>query len=279
MTAMTADIAHLVPWLEVTTCVPLTGGWTYETYAVNDAWIVQIGRTNYAANTLRHQCKVLPKLAAHLGNKVPAAQLVCDGPTTMLYKKLEGVRCDEAGTGAWPGQLGGLLARLHQIPTKTLGLETCDSSTLRADHRDDCRRLLGIVAPLLGEPDRIKADRLVSEFLDDDKNWHFTPGAIHGDLGPEHVLVSPAGELVGVLDWEEVRTGDPAADFGWWLYANEPVGKQMLSAYGGVPDDRFLARAQHAHAMGPWHEVAHGVEHKDDSIIQSGLAGVRARLG
>src|SRR5688500_6018667 len=69
---VTTDIAKLVPWLQPKAVVKLTGGWTYETYAIDDAWIVQVGRTNYAANTLRHQSRVLPMLANHLGSKIPS---------------------------------------------------------------------------------------------------------------------------------------------------------------------------------------------------------------
>jgi len=276
---MSTEIARLVPWLEARTVVPLLGGRTYETYAVDDAWIVQIGRTTYAANTLRHQTRTLPRLAAHLGTKIPNPQLVCDGPTTVVYRRLDGVRCDEAGDGAWPEQLGGLLARLHAIQPKLVGLETLGAETLREDHRADCTRLLAIIAPRLEAPDRLRADRLVSAYLDDDKHWRFEPTITHGDLGPEHVLVSPSGELVGVIDWEEVRTGDPAWDFAWWLHANEPLGRRTLSAYGGAPDDRFLLRARHAFDLLPWHEVEHGVTAQDESVIAAGLDGVRARLG
>ena len=274
---MITEVAHLVPWLDVQTIVPLAGA-TCETYAVNDSWIVQIGRTNYAANTLRHQARVLPKLATHLGAKVPGAQLVCDGPTTIVYKRIDGVRCDEATNGAWSAQLGGLLSRLHAIPPNTLGLETVGADTLRADHRDDCRRLLAAVAPRLDQADRIAADRLVSNYLDDEANWRFAPTVIHGDLVPANVLVSSSGELVGVIDWEEVRTGDPASDFAWWLHADPAIGERMVSAYGGAPEPRFAARARHAYALAPWHDVAHGIALRDEPAVAAALDGVRARL-
>jgi aminoglycoside phosphotransferase (APT) family kinase protein len=127
--------------------------------------------------------------------------------------------------------------------------------TLPEDHRADCKRLLALVAPRLDEPERVRADQLVSEYLDDGKNWQFTPTVTHHDLGPEHVLVSPAGELVGVIDWEEVSTGDPAWDFAWSLHADPAIGNRILDAYGGAPDDR-LRRELHAYALGPWHEVS-----------------------
>jgi len=275
---MTAEVTRLVSWLQPKTVTPLTGGWTCETYSVDDAWIVQIARTNYAANTLRHQVRTLPKLASHLGPKIPSPQLVCDGPTTVVYRKLVGTRCDEAPDGAWPEQLGVMLSRLHTISPASLGLETLGPDTIREDRRADLKKLLAIVVPRLGDEDRVKAAVLVAGSVDDARNWRFTPTAIHADLGPEHVLVSPAGELAGVIDWEELHTGDPASDFGWWLHAMPAIGRRMLDAYGGAPDDSFYVRAKHAWAFGPWHEVDHGVTTNDPETIASGLEGVRARL-
>jgi aminoglycoside phosphotransferase (APT) family kinase protein len=274
---MAADLAQLVPWLDVASAVRVTGGWTSETYDLA-GWIVQIARTSYAANTLRHQLRVLPKLAPHLGTKIPKPQLACDGPVTVVYRKLEGEPCEATMQGAWPEQLGGLLSRLHATPPKLLGVEALEASTLRDDRRIDGKRLFGAVASHLTSGERLRAELLLADLVDDDRNWKFAPVAAHGDLGPEHVLVSPAGDLVGVIDWEEVGTGDPADDFAWCLHAMPEIGKRMLVAYGGAPDDRFHARCRVLYAMMPWHEVEHGMATDDAALISSGLEGTRARL-
>jgi aminoglycoside phosphotransferase (APT) family kinase protein len=222
--------------------------------------------------------KTLPKLAQHLGPRVPSMQLVSEGPTTVVYKKLVGMHADEAPDGAWPEQLGGLLARLHAINPAALGLESLDTDTLRDDARAETKKWLGIGGVKLGDADCKKAEQLIADYLGTTSNWHFKPSAIHGDLGPENVIVSPAGELVGVIDWEECRTGDPAWDFGWWLNAKPELGNRILEAYGGAPDDTFRRRAKIAYALMPWDEVEHGANTGDDSLVQSGLAGVRARI-
>ncbi|MBA2541747.1 MAG: phosphotransferase [Deltaproteobacteria bacterium] len=275
---MPADLAQLVPWLDVGTAVRLTGGWTSETYELAGGWIVQIARTSYAANTLRHQLRVLPKLTPHLGAKIPKPQLACDGPVTVVYKKLEGAPGAAATPGAWPEQLGGLLARLHATPPKALGVEALDADTLRDDRRIDGTRLFGAVAPRLTRGERLRAELLLADLVDDDRNWKFSPVVAHGDLGPEHVLVSAAGELAGVIDWEDVGTGDPADDFAWWLHAMPEVGSRMLAAYGGPPDERFEIRARVIYAIMPWHDVEHGIATDDAALIASGLDDTRARL-
>jgi len=273
MTDRVADLAQLVPWLDAASAVRISGGWTSETYELAGGWIVQVARTRYAADTLRHQLRALPKLAPHLGTSVPDPQLACDDPVTVVYRKLEGAACEATMPGAWPEQLGGMLSRLHAT-----GVEAIDAASLREQCRIDCARLLAVIAPHLTGTERHRADRLLARLLDDERNWRFAPVLAHGDLGPEHVLLSPAGDLAGVIDWEDVGTGDPAKDFAWWLHAVPEIAERMLRAYGGPPDERFHDRAAVLFAIMPWHEVEYGIATGDPAWIASGLEGTRARL-
>lgn len=273
-----ADLAQLVPWLDVGSARRIPGGWTSETHELAGGWIVQIARTSYAANTLRHQLRVLPRLAPHLGTKIPKPQLACDGPVTVVYKKLEGAPAAAIEGGAWAAQLGGLLNRLHATSARSLGVEAIDARTLREDRRIDCGRLFAAIAPHLTSGERLRAELMLADLLDDDRNWAMSPVVRHGDLTPEHVLVTPTGDLAGVLDWEDVGAGDPADDFAWWLHAMPEAGARMLAAYGGPPDERFAVRARVLHAIMPWHEVEHGHATDDGALITAGLEATRARL-
>ena len=277
MTGLT-DLARLVPWLDAGTAVRISGGWTSETYELAGGWIVQVARTRYAADTLRHQLRVLPELAPRLGVRIPEPRLACDDPVAIVYRKLEGAAADAAMPGAWPEQLGGVISRLHATPPETVGLAAIDAATLRERRRIECTRLLSLIAPHLTGTERSRAELLLADLLDDDRNWWFEPAVTHGDLGPEHVLVSPTGELAGVIDWESVGTGDPAVDFAWCLHAVPEIGERMLSAYGGPRDERIQDRARVLYAIMPWHEIAHGIATGVPAVIASGLDGTRARL-
>jgi len=252
------------------------GGWTSETYDVDDAWIVQIARTPYAADTLRHQARVLPLLAPRLPAAVPALVLRGDDPVTAVYPKLRGADADH-DAGAWPEQLGRFLRALHAIPPLELGLAG-DARTLRAELREICERLAAHVLPRLAAVERPRAEALLANHLDDDRHWQFTPVPCHHDLGPEHVIVSPAGELVGVIDWEDFSLGDPATEVAWWLFERPAVAARVLAAYGATVDAAFRARCRFAHTLMPWDEVEHGATIGDTAMIASGMAGVRARL-
>ena len=59
----------------------------------------KLARTPYAAETLRHQARVLPQLAPRLPAAIPRPELVSDEPVGMAYRRLAGVPCDAAPAG------------------------------------------------------------------------------------------------------------------------------------------------------------------------------------
>ena len=270
-------IVHVFPELRPGGIERIDGGWTCETYDLGDR-IVQLARTPYAIDTLRRQMAMLPRIAPLLATPVPAPDLVSQDPAAMSYPRLEGVPCDRVPGGAWPEQLGRFLGELHRIAPERIGIAPQPVAAFRDLVRADIERMCALVAPLLAPAERARADAMVAALIDDDRNWRFATTLTHGDLGPEHVLASPAGELVGVIDWEDLAPGDPAGDFAWWLHAMPASAERMLAAYGGPSDERFRFRARIMFAIMPWHEIEHGVITGDASLIDSGIAGVRERL-
>lgn len=68
------------------------------------------------------------------------------------------------------------------------------------------------------------------------------PGVlVHGDFGPNNVLVAPEGpHLTAVVDWEFSRVGDPIVDLAWceWIVRMHhpdriPLLDAFFDAYGG----------------------------------------------
>jgi aminoglycoside phosphotransferase (APT) family kinase protein len=275
-----ALIATRCPFLAVGTCEPVGDGWTCDTYLVDGAWIAQVPRSPYASERLRTQLTVLPELASELSTAVPEPEpSVIDGdPPLLVYRRIEGAACDDAPDGIWPERLGRLLYDLHSVPPEFLGLRSMGPGAIREDRPRAWGELADVVLPLLGPAERERARAMLGAALADDDMWTFAPVVTHGDLGPEHVLVDEAGDLAGVIDWEEVSIEDPAGDLAWWLHAMPEVGERALAAYGGAPDRRFRERARILFALMPWHEVRYGVEGGGEAFVASGLAGVRERL-
>lgn len=270
-------INRLFPDLGVHAFAPIGDGWTFHTYEVNGEWIVQLPRDHNARDRLRELIERLPSLARELSTSIPAPAFVSSDPPAIAYRKLEGVPADRAPDGLWPERLGRALYDLHSVPPEFVGLRAKTAEQVRAERRTLCARLAEVVRPRLAPDDRGRADALIRAFMDDDRLWRFAPCLIHADLAPEHVLVSPAGDLVGILDWEEVEVGDPCMDFAW-LTGEPDLGERALGAYGGPPDATFLERARLVRAFVPWHEVDYGVQTGRERFVTAGIEGVLAHL-
>jgi aminoglycoside phosphotransferase (APT) family kinase protein len=186
---------------------------------------------------------------------------------------------DASVEGIWPERLGRFLYDLHLVPPEFVGMRLRSAATVRAEYRLELAELGRHVLPLLGSSERAYAERLIDGFLDDDANFRFASCLTHGDIGPTHVLITDRGDLSGVIDWGDASIGDPAADLAWVLHAMPVVGERVLAAYGGPPDDRFVVRGRFRFTMMPWYEAHYGVETDQPAFVESGLEGVRERLG
>ena len=273
-----AFIVEHWPELHVDTFVPLEGGWDCFTYLVNGDWVFQFPRLPEADAGLTKQITVLPELAREVSSAVPLPVYATTDPVCIGYRRIVGRPMSANIEGIWPERLGRFLYDLHLTPPEFVGMRAISAETVRAGLRVEVETLGAHVLPSLDADERTRAERTISTFLDDDDNFRFAPCLTHGDIGPEHVLVTDAGDLAGVIDWGDIEVGDPAFDLAWTLHAWPEVGARVLGAYGGLPDDRFLVRTRFAYMLSPWHEVKYGVQTDQPAFASSGLAGVRDRL-
>ena len=110
------------PQLEARTVAPIGSGWTVDTYDVDGEWIVQFPRSDYAADRLRSQIRVLPELAAELSAMVPTPIFTDLEIPAMVYHRLDGEPLDRAPDGLWPERLGRFLYDLHLMPPEYVEL-------------------------------------------------------------------------------------------------------------------------------------------------------------
>lgn len=269
------------PSVRAATFEPVGDGWDCFTYEVDGEWIFQFPRLSGAEATLRKQLALLPELAQELPAHIPIPEHVSMDPPCMGYPKIVGEpvsSMDAAGDGFWPERLGRFLFDLHLVPPEFVGMRMIEPAVWRERHRALLEAFRDRVSPLLTAAERSAAALVFAGFLDDDRTGRFAPGLIHHDLGPSHVLVSSSGDLAGVIDWGDAEVGDPAADFAWLLNGMPAAGERALGAYGGEPDAAFRDRARFYHRLGPWHEVAYGLDTEQLTFVERGLAGVRERL-
>jgi len=257
---------------------PLGGGWAHDTYLADGAWVFQFPRAG-EEEAMQRQIALLPELAARVSAPIPVPVHVSIDPLCMGYRAIEGLPFDEVGeAGAWPEQLGRFLTEVHAVPPEAVGLEARGPASLREALR---ARLVGwraTIVPRLRPAEREAALDLFAACVDDDAIWRIAPRLTHGDVGAEHILVTPRGALAGVIDWGDASVGDPVGDLAWLLHGAPAIGERVLAAYGGEPDPHLRPRARLWFALMPWYEVEYGIETSQPAFVESGLAGVVARL-
>jgi len=267
------------PDLAVDTFEPLPGGWDCFTYLVNGEWVFQFPRLPGSEERLRKQLTLLPELAREVSSAVPLPEYTSTDPVRMGYRRVEGQRMSADIDGIWPERLGRFLYDLHLTPPEFVGMRALSAAAVREDLRHEVEAIGRHVLPLLDAGERAASERMLSAFLNDDANFRFSTCLTHGDIRPEHVLVTASGDLAGVIDWGDAAVGDPVADLAWIVHAMPEEGERVLGAYGGPPDDRALQRARFLFVLMPWHEVTYGAETGQPGFIETGLVEVRERLG
>lgn len=247
-------------------------GWDSDAEVVDDIFIDRTPRRPGVREGLEWECRLLPLIAPLLPLAVPVPFQVeadVEGPWRVRHRIVRGAASD-ANDMAWDDGVvvGRFLRTLHDLDLGRLGLEARTDESLAGT----LARLETDVVPLLPVVMRDAGAGLIAEAR------RTTPLALaHGDLGPAHLLVE-AGAVSGIIDWTDSALRDPAIDLAWTLNATpEPFRAGLRVSYRPSPDEEH--RSLVWHRLGPWHEVLHGLDEKEPSYVESGLAGAIQRLG
>ncbi len=268
------DSAALVGrWLEqIGTSREIADGWDSLAWVVDGIWLDREPRRPQVVPQLLAETSLLPWLAPQLPLPVPQPWVLRQSPLRVRHRLLVGTRIS-GGSAVHGTVLGRFLRGLHGIsPEGAATRGVCDPTATLQRRAADRRDFADKVLPLLGSDLQPAARALLDAF----GSLPAPDSVVHGDLGPDHVLVD-GGSITGVIDWGDCHVGDPAIDLAWTLHGTcEPFSAALAAAYG--VDDELRRRALVWHRLGPWHEVMYGLDFGKPDYVASGLSGVAARL-
>ncbi|MEV0788892.1 aminoglycoside phosphotransferase family protein [Kribbella sp. NPDC050459] len=212
------------------------GGWGNQMWRLGDDLAVRLPRHAGAPQVLHREHRWLPDLAAQLPLPIPVPRHLGAPsdrfPRTWLVTTwVHGEPADHAPLSdpAAADVLAGFLNALHTEPP--VGAPVSERSTLSPSPGWD------EVQAHVGRAEEIRAvweDALAAP------TWDRAPVWVHGDLHPANVVVAD-GILTGVVDFEELGSGDPATDLASaWILLPEP--ERFLAAYGA--DEATVRRAR-----------------------------------
>jgi aminoglycoside phosphotransferase (APT) family kinase protein len=264
------------PALEIRGVRAIEDGWDSLVLDVNGEYVFRFPRRPEVEEWVEREIVLLPELAETLPVDVPRFDFVArNGLLCVGYRKLEGNPAGASLPERVGEDLGRFLAALHRFPVeraRSLGVPYFDPAAWRAHFEGFCGDLRQRVLPLLAQDERTRAEELFAEASELD----FEPVLLHADLGPEHVLVRD-GRVAGVIDWSDARVGDPALDFAWCLHGTSTVAADATARSYGL-DAGTRERSLFYRRLGPWYEVVYGLDTDQPRFVDSGVAGIRARL-
>ncbi len=264
----------------------LHGGWDSDVHLVDGQLVVRIARRPAAVEVARAEARVLPVLAVHLPADVPRPLAVCDEHGAMVYPWIPGdaasaERLAELDVGRIADQLAEMLLALRAIPLETgreAGIPDLSGARWIELHTELAARFKRLGLRRLPDDRAAAAARFLTAMPDllVELGAAEAVAIVHADLGPDHVRCDATG-LRGVIDWGDVRIGDPAIDLAWLLHgAPNPLADAVHARLDPTPAE--VARAGIYHRLGPWFEVEHGLLVAEPGLVRSGVAGVIARL-
>ncbi|MFD2471459.1 phosphotransferase [Amycolatopsis silviterrae] len=238
--------------------VELGEGWDSVATLVDGRWVERRPKRDEVGAWLLRETRVLPWLAPQLPLTVPIPLVWRENPLVVRHELVPGE----------PGELTAVDGRM--LGRFLRALHSADVAKARELGAEPEVLALDAVLPLLG-PLAERGRALLAEVRD-----YPADTVIHADLGPEHLLKED-GQVSGVIDWSDVSIGDPARDLAWLLFGTSAECVAAFSAEYEVTAD-LRRRAWAWNQLGPWYEVTYGLENGRPDLVESGLAGTRARL-
>ncbi|MEZ5078806.1 MAG: phosphotransferase family protein [Solirubrobacterales bacterium] len=261
-------------------------GYSNLTYLAEDAsgrrWVLRrppLGELLESAHDVEREYRILAALS-DTDVPAPAALDICREPAVcaaplVLMEYVEGFVLDResaieqlsaTGRAAVGIELARAMARIHAVDLEATGLTELSRSRTPYAARQlrrwrsqwDASKTREL--PLVDE----LGERLTAAMPPPEP-----PALVHGDLHPMNALVSSAGEVLSVLDWELCTLGDPIADLGtlfaYWPQPGEPTGilfpastypgfvtREELSAAYAEANGRSIETVGYWHALGLW---------------------------
>ncbi|MHA2004788.1 MAG: phosphotransferase family protein [Candidatus Thorarchaeota archaeon] len=264
---------------------------TYNVYLVEEEYLFRFPSTILPiAEQQRLVCReaaLLERLQSHIVHEIPVPEFVdaeSDHPF-MGYKMIPGAslsRHFDATTSEQQRslgvQVGTFLSQLHSVDGTALDLGedgTYRPEESRTEFDVIFARVQDTIFPELSKQERIWTEELFRDFLDSDENFEFEPVLIHGDFDTSNILVDPKNYTVtGIIDFEETRVYDPAADL---IFLREGVEflTSLLHAYTGRKDPHLGQRVIFRLGRQPFIYILWGSEHGLDTMVTYGYATLR----
>lgn len=175
------------------------------------------------------------------------------------------------------GSLAQFLIELHTVDIKEASARGLHTLTVDQERTKTLNEICLVKQHIkIGE----KPEQRWKAWLDDDGYWPEFLSVVHGDLYAGHVLAKPNGEITGVIDWSEVKIGDPSIDFAGHVnaFGTEGLG-ELITCYqqkGGRIWSRMAQHCVERSSIAPLKYAVFAIENDSEQHIEAARQQIAA---
>jgi aminoglycoside phosphotransferase (APT) family kinase protein len=127
-----------------------------------------------------------------------------------------------------------------------------------------------IIFPIIKNHQKSWLDNVFLDFLNDDENFSFEPTVTHCDFDTSNILIDPKSfKLNAIIDFEEIRLWDPAADFLFYNEGTEFVN-QIIIRYKNKINTSFRNRMRFLFCRTCVPYMEFGLENNLPKMVEAG---------
>lgn len=249
-------------------------------------------RAEEAAAGLELQAALLPHLRGFLTPAVPLFERCAEPSRDWPYgcyaagrvagRPMRAAAINDENVERLVRGLAQFLYELHHFPlprARSRGL--APPRRWREQAEELARESAAALRPLLRFSEHARVRRWWRGLLDDEAAWSYEPAVVHGGLCEEHLLLDAMlRDVVGVIGWERVQAGDPAADFAAVVEAyGSDFGWRVMTRYGelgGAVDAALFRRVRQQGVAARFREAVDALRAGDEPRSAAALAALRS---
>ena len=254
--------------------------------------LLRFPRAEEAAAGLELQAALLPHLRGFLTPTVPLFERCaepsrdwpygCYAAARVAGRPMRAAAINDENIERLVRGLAQFLYELHHFPlprARSRGL--APPRRWREQAEELARESAAALRPLLRFSEHARVRRWWRGLLDDEAAWSYEPAVIHGDLREEHLLLDAMlRDVVGVIGWERVQAGDPAADFAAVVEAyGSDFGWRVMTRYGelgGTVNAELFRRVRQQGVVARFREAVDALRADDEPRSAAALAALRS---
>ncbi|UCC19289.1 MAG: phosphotransferase [Promethearchaeota archaeon] len=270
---------------------------TYNVYEVKNQFIFRIPDKHFrnfnGVRLIQNEVKMLYHIQKYVSVSIPEPiyiSLEKDCPL-IGYKKIEGSPLSRCFYKASKDQrikiakeIGLFLSELHSndLFQEALKNKIVDNVFSCKKYKKDWQKFLEEVQTtvfhMLNSAQRKWITNLFDKFLNNEKNFDFKYTIIHGDFDISNIIVNPKTfKITGIVDFEESRIYDPAADFLFYDEGDAFV-RSIFSSYTRKIDDNFEERMKFLYGWSFLAYIKFGIEHNLSDMIEAGFQLLKIKM-